>query len=272
MLLAFCIMSRLHCYRSIFRGVTAGESLPVTREPGPNNQASVKAKKGMGAHRGAHGTGLMLADSSTPSPPTMELWEATSTEQLYAISAYHIAGGAVHSPPNPELKSDGPCDTNLGLKVKRYHISELIHYEGEAEGIDTPASDLPRYQWELEDLSVPCTPASASNVSSKGSTASETNYIPTRIYGSPSFKAAIIAVCNKHLVVFNTTLSRTPASVPPMDLEVDTVLWRVKANKGPPRNQTLKQQRQVQNQTSKMLLKEVISSKVPMKQNDDAIH
>ena len=137
----------------------------------------------------------------------------------------------------------------------------MIHYEGDAEGIDTPASDLPRFQGDLDNLSVPCAHASANNGVTTSSTASKTtNYIPTRIVGSPKFKAAITAVCMKHLVVFNTCLGQNPAKVPPMDIEVDTKRWRVNSNKGPPRNQTLEKQLEIQRQTDILLANKVIST------------
>ena len=119
----------------------------------------------------------MADDLAIPiqSPP-IELWEITSTEQLHVFLANELASGAVNSPLNPELKSDGPCDTNLGLKVKRAHISELIHYEDETQGIDTLQSDLPSFQWELGVLSSSI-PAGASNgKTSSSSAASDTNY------------------------------------------------------------------------------------------------
>ena len=35
------------------------------------------------------------------------------------------------------------------IPVNRAHISEFIHFEDEAQGIETSASDLPDYQWSM---------------------------------------------------------------------------------------------------------------------------
>ena len=71
--------------------------------------------------------------------------------------------------------------------------------------------------------------------------------------------AKIKAVCTKNISVFNTKLSKNPALVQPMVLEVEDALWCKQSNKGPARNQTLEKQAEVQKQVLAMLANEVIS-------------
>ena len=75
----------------------------------------------------------------------MEFWEITSSEQLHAFSVSKVTGDTVNS----SLKSGTEVSAVRGI-VKRGHMREFIHYESEAIGIDTPGSDLPAYQWELD--------------------------------------------------------------------------------------------------------------------------
>jgi len=68
-----------------------------------------------------------------------------SSGQLHAFSVSKVTGGAVNSSSKP--------GTEIGVEtINRAHLREFIHYESEAIGIDTPGSDLPAYQWELDPI------------------------------------------------------------------------------------------------------------------------
>ena len=171
-----------------------------------------KLKNGNEVGRGSHGAGLPLADDSKLSPPVMELWEVTSSEQLHAFSVSKVTGGAVNSASKP--------GTEIGVEtINRAHLREFIHYESEAIGIDTPGSDLPAYQWELEPIKSSLTigPVGSVDVNNKRKSSSRSSaaitssgaddfrgkqgvgtcYIPSNIQGSPSLVAKIKAVCTK---------------------------------------------------------------------------
>ena len=57
-----------------------------------------------------------------------------------------LSGGIVNS----SSKSGTEIDAMSRNVINRAHIREFIHYESEVIGIDTPGSDLPAYQWDLE--------------------------------------------------------------------------------------------------------------------------
>ena len=218
------------------------------------NHLSTNPRLGTESHRGELGAELPVAAGSSIS----YAWEATSTEQLLAFLAVKSTSDGAIRPPTLGLKSNRYRDTNLSGDVNRAHISELIHYEGEAEGNDTPASDLPRFQWDTEYPDLRPERAHANNGRTKDGT-SETNYIPTRIFGTPTLVEGIKHVCRKHIKVFNTCLGANPAKVKPMVLEVDERLWCNNSNKGPARNQTWDKSIEIQKQVDKMLVNQIIS-------------
>ena len=116
-----------------------------------------------------------MADDLKLSPPAMELWEATSSQQLHAISVSKVTGGAVYSASKP--------GTEIGVEtINRAHLREFIHYESEAIGIDTPGSDLPAYQWELEPnkSSLTIGPVGSVDVNNKRQSLSRTSETESR--------------------------------------------------------------------------------------------
>ena len=166
-------------------------------------------KNGDDGYHGEHGAGLSSAE---------DWWLATSSEQLHAFSGVSSLGGTVNSTSSP--------GTEIGkgkTPVNRAHMSEFIHFEREAQGIDTPGSDLPEYQWELDDPELSLNFAAGAknvnerklpqntkhNIDASGSTSC---YIPKLIRGSPQLKVMITAVCSKHIKVFNTKLSEHSSS------------------------------------------------------------
>ena len=210
-------------------------------------------KNGNEAYRGKYGSELCLVE---------HLWEITSSEQLNTFSDNRLSGGIVNSSSKPGTEI-GVVSRNT---INRAHIREFIHYESEAIGIATPGSDLPAYQWDLENdppsLTIGKVALSSKHqplIDEHQSRASETCFIPTNIRGSPRLVERITAICTKHKLMFNTKLGKNPALIPPMELEVDETLWCINANKGPPRNQTLEKQSEVQKQVLAMLKNEVIS-------------
>ena len=164
------------------------------------------------------------------------------------------------------------------IPVNRAHISEFIHFEDEAQGIETSASDLPDYQWsmippdlragelrttwssQVKEVHELQTTTQRIPKDSAEALRQQTCYIPSKIYGSEEFKSRIRAVCKKHIRCFNTRLGADSALVRPMTLEVDEAKWCVNSNKGPPRAQTLEKQAEVEKQVLEMLKNGIIST------------
>ena len=95
-------------------------------------------KDGHEAYHGAHGTGALL---------DQDWWYDTSSERLHALSEVSFSGGTVNS-ASEHITEIGVSQ----IPVNRAHISEFIHFEDEAQGIETSASDLPDYQWSMIPL------------------------------------------------------------------------------------------------------------------------
>ena len=66
-------------------------------------------------------------------------------------------------------------------------------------------------------------------------------------------RPGLIAVLKKHEAVFSTVVSRTPALVTPMELEINREAWEKSSNRGPPRPQTV-QKNQIIGDMLKQLL------------------
>ena len=60
-------------------------------------------------------------------------------------------------------------------------------------------------------------------------------------------------ICNKHIHLFSTVLNKQHATVAPMVLEVDDVLWKKRNNKGTLREQTLTKQKEIDVQLTELL-------------------
>jgi hypothetical protein len=181
---------------------------------------------------------------------------SSATEAL--TSSVVNTGPGMHTKPNiPE--------------VNRAHISEYIHYEEEAEGIELRGVNAPASDW---DSSEPLNllfrsknggaPQGVSDKSTRRQSVfdndvqAQTCYIPTNIFGEAQFVEAIKAVCEKHRTVFNTKLNKQPALVPPMELIVDRALWESNKNRGPPRQQTETKQTEIKKQVDAMLSQGVV--------------
>jgi hypothetical protein len=214
------------------------------------------------AYHGAHESDAQLA---------LDWCYDTSSERLHALSESSFSGGTVHSAV--------VYTTEIGAKptVSRAHISEFIHFEDEAQGIETSASDLPDYQWsknspDLRSRGHGTTRLSHDNEMEELQTTTQTNprdfleamrketcYIPTKIFGSKELQVRIRAVCQKHIKCFNTKLGADCALVRPMTIDVDESKWCVRSNMGPPRLQTLEKQGVIETMCLEMLKYGIIS-------------
>ena len=151
----------------------------------------------------------------------------------------------------------------------RAHISEYIHYEMEAEGIESRGVDAPEAEWDLGP-SLNLLVGRSTNKSGPLNTElpiatndvhAQTCYVPQKgshISGTPEFQEKIYQVCNTHKHVFNTKLKRQSALVPPMELHVNPDIWKVNKNKGPPRQQTQERQSEIKKQCDIMLSQNII--------------
>jgi transposase InsO family protein len=171
---------------------------------------------------------------------------------------------------NGESSHDMQRKPSVTPEVKsRAHISEYIHYEMEAEGIESRGVDAPEAEWDLGDslnLLVGRSPSKSSPLNKAlpigtCEVHAQTCYVPhkgTNIQGSPEFQEKIYQVCLKYSHVFNTKLNKQPANVPPMELHINTDMWETNKNKGPPRQQTQEKQAEIKKQCDIMLSQNII--------------
>ena len=95
-----------------------------------------------------------------------------------------------------------------------------------------------------------------------GDTARELPGLPTSILGSQRQVDRQRELCKRYTSVFQGTLSRTPAKVPPMEIRVDEAAWGSSENRRPPRPQGRERQEEIREQTRTMLEAGVIRQSV----------
>ena len=75
-----------------------------------------------------------------------------------------------------------------------------------------------------------------------------------KFFGTEEEQQRIRRVVNKYMNVFRTSLTSTPANIPPMKLDVNEEQWQAnRANKQPPRNQSTQKQEETHAQIQKYL-------------------
>jgi hypothetical protein len=77
--------------------------------------------------------------------------------------------------------------------------------------------------------------------------------LPTKIYGSASFKDSIIELFTEFTAIFSRTLKAKPADLPALYFEVDKTKWHKTANMSPPRVQSLARSNEIARQVDQML-------------------
>jgi len=139
-------------------------------------------------------------------------------------------------------------------------MSELIHYEATAEGLEWEGHDDPIYLGEKDSPVNPTGPQPRGGM--KGSNALPRNESqsgekvdePTPVcLGPPSLREQCRHLCRKYYKIISTHLNPEPADLPSMELNVDTVKWRVGSNQGPARQQTAVKNIEVRKQIDKLL-------------------
>ena len=65
---------------------------------------------------------------------------------------------------------------------------------------------------------------------------------PDHIFGSEELRAKILSLCERYRAVFSTTVHKSPARVPPMQLSVDSAKWKIPASRRAPRRQSVEKQ------------------------------
>lgn len=82
--------------------------------------------------------------------------------------------------------------------------------------------------------------------------------IPTEIFGPDRLRQAIRKLVIEYVDIFSTVVCPEPATIEPMSLLVDTSIWHQYKNRGAPRPQTAKAQREIKNIIDQLLLNKVI--------------
>ena len=129
-----------------------------------------------------------------------------------------------------------------GSELNRAHMSELIHYEATAEGLEWMGHHDPFYVGEKVSPVVPkgSQPRSGmeGNLPRNDSHPGEQVDEMSPIYcGPPSLRERCKQLCEKYDTIISTHLNPEPADLPPMELRVDEVKWRVSSNQGAARQQ-----------------------------------
>jgi hypothetical protein len=75
---------------------------------------------------------------------------------------------------------------------------------------------------------------------------------------NPELAQKLRALCVKYRSIFRTDLNPEPAKVPPMEIEVNTNLWRHDRNRGPPRAQGVAKEKEIYKQIQEMLKRGII--------------
>ena len=145
-----------------------------------------------------------------------------------------------------------------GSELNRAHMSELIHYEATAEGLEWMGQNDPVYVGEKVSPVVPkgSQPRSGmeGNLPRNESHPGEQVDEMSPIYcGPPSLRERCKQLCEKYDTIISTHLNPEPADLPPMELRVDEVKWRVSSNQGAARQQTGVKNTEVRRQVDKML-------------------
>ena len=128
--------------------------------------------------------------------------------------------------------------------LNRTPLSDLIHHEEEAQGLEVLGMEAPEYTLR-------------SSNSPGGDETEATSYIPPDIQGGDTLmqdkvttlQSALQATCTEFVKVFNTRLLAEPAKITPMELTVDDSKWKTRANKGAVRPQSIDKQEEVVAQT-----------------------
>ena len=138
-----------------------------------------------------------------------------------------------------------------GSELNRAHVSDMIHYEATAEGLEWIGHDDPVYVGERGPPVVPkgSRPQGVGEIHS-GEQVDE----PTPVYcGPPSLRERCRLLCEKYDKIISTHLNPEPANLPPMELKVEEERWRVSSNQGPARQQTAAKNIEVRKQIDKLL-------------------
>ena len=126
------------------------------------------------------------------------------------------------------------------IPTKRIHISKILNYEPEANGIPE--------KWDSLDE---CLNADTLMVVQS----EPTDDLPTHIMGSPELQSDIKDLLVEFSDIFRKDVSPKPADVPSMDVKVDKLKWNsLKGNMGvSPRVQSRDKNSEIQKQVEKML-------------------
>ena len=153
-----------------------------------------------------------------------------------------------------DLTEDDILTMTTSSSLNRTPLSDLIHHEEEAQGLEVLGTEAPEYT-----LSPSTSPG--------GDEIESTSYIPPDIQGeevllndrTTTLQSALQATCTEFVKVFNTRLLAEPAKITPMELTVDDSKWKTRANKGAVRPQSIDKQEEVVSQTKELRSLKVIS-------------
>ena len=144
----------------------------------------------------------------------------------------------------PSLGPGKACDPRERIQTlasirRREHMSQFIDKVEDAAGIPFKDEESP---WQH--------------------TADETkplSELPTKVYGTPAEIQNTIKLLSDYKHIFSTELKTEPANIPPMEIPVDVEKWEAaRANKLPPRPQSILKQKETVRQIEIMKKYKVI--------------
>jgi hypothetical protein len=133
----------------------------------------------------------------------------------------------------PSVPQDHPA---LNLLIRK---DDLLTPEEDDDGIELKVKD---YLWELEDYSIP-----------EGS-----SDVKPLIEGSKKLRERLEKLIDKYNDIFSEQPRPTPATLEPMEFEVDYTAWQKPKNRLPPRIQTRAKEYEIERQINKMIANNII--------------
>jgi hypothetical protein len=76
--------------------------------------------------------------------------------------------------------------------------------------------------------------------------------------GTPEFQAQMRTLCLEYADIFSQELNPEPSKLPPMELQVNDIQWKVNKNRGPARTQSMENQLETIRQVNKMVKAQVV--------------
>jgi len=146
-----------------------------------------------------------------------------------------------------------------GLELNRAHMSQYIHHEATAEGMEVDGREEPQYQTTVTPIKTTVDPERKKSVATlprDENVRPGENMVredePT-LFGPSNLRERLKQLCTEYRDIISIKLNTEPANLPPLELKVEDAKWRVSSNQGPARHQTDQKNKEVLKQINKLL-------------------